>query len=230
MGQREYQASVEQKDLNLQETYRCVRDIRTQIIQRIEQLLKTNLEVVHGHGYRMQAREQTAGEFTGAGSLVQGQANSFLDNLRVIFLAAEFFHRTNDFVRVTRVKVLVDASRELDFELTQGEHGPIHSLGSSRIVPTLLRSLINTTQDVSIQILRLVVERIVLVHGNFLHIRRVHHVFPLSLSVASLFLMHTIEITRIAIGRLLSSNVTLRRAFLDACLVFDHSDRHPFLL
>jgi len=164
----------------------------------------------------MQTGQETAGEFAFARSLVHGETDRFLYNFWMILLASQLIERTNDLVRVAGIKVLLDAFRQLQFELAQSQHGPVNGFVGSWIIAAFVGIGVSTAAEhVFVQILRFIVDRILFVNRNFDCVGRIQLFLPLPLAVATLFLERAIEVARIFIGCLFTSNVALGGAFFD---------------
>lgn len=164
----------------------------------------------------MQAGQEPAGELPFTRSLVHGETDRFLYNFGVILLTSQFIESTNDLVRITGIKVLLDAFRQLQFELGQGQHGAINSFVGSGIVAAFVGIGVSTAAEhVFVQVLRFIVERILFVNGHFNRVGRIQLLLPLPLAVTTLFLERAVVVARIFVGCLFASNVAFGRAFFD---------------
>jgi hypothetical protein len=138
----------------------------------------------------------------------------------MILLAAELLQRSNHFVRITRVKVFLEAFHQLELELGFGQHRPVDRLGRARIVATFVPFLtrMGTAENV-LRVLRCIVQRIVLVNRLVFHVMWIRHVLPLSLSVTTLLLLGTIKVAGLFVGRLLARDIAFGSPFFDGGLV-----------
>ena len=163
----------------------------------------------------MQAGQETTRQLPFSRTLVHGQTDCFFDNFGVVLPTSQLDQSANHLVRIAGIKILLDTVRQLQLELTQGENGAVNGLFRPGIVSALVRIRVSAgaAEHVLTQILRFVVQRILLVNGDLDRVRGIHFFLPLPLPVAALFFEGAVEIARIFVGRLFPRNVALGGPF-----------------
>jgi hypothetical protein len=140
----------------------------------------------------------------------------------VIFLATELVQCANHFVRITRVKVFLEAFHQLELELGFGQHRSVDRLGRARIVATLVRPFMLTsagTAENVLRILRGIVQGIVLVNRLVFNVMWIRYVLPLSLAVTALLLLGTIKVAGLFVRCLFARDIAFGSPFFGCGLV-----------